>query len=150
MTTTVGEPSQAGEERPARALAQALAAFRSGAADDRERDLLAFALAAQAGDALSAETIEKRRREADAALAAWAHRYLHNRIEELRLEAVREHLAGLRPSPGFARLILAAFAGVLLAALALAWLTGNDGLILAAGARLGSLAATLSGLFAGG
>lgn len=150
MTTTVREPPKAGEDGPARALAQALAAFRSGAAEDRERDLLAFALAAQGGDTLSPDTVEKRRREADAALAAWAHRYLHNRIEELRTEAVRDYLGRLPRPPGMIRLTSAAFVGVVLAALALAWLTGNDGLIAAAAARLAGLPAAVSALFAGG
>lgn len=148
--TTVQDTPKTREDGAARALAHALGAFRSGSAEDRERDLLAFALAAQGGDTLSPETVEKRRREADAALAAWAHRYLHNRIEQIRLEAVREHLGRLPRPPSPVRLTLAAFLGVVLAAPVLAWLTGNDGLIATAAARLTGLPATVAALFAGG
>lgn len=148
--TTVQDTLKTREDGAARALAHALAAFHSGSAEDRERDLLAFALAAQGGDTLSPETIEKRRREADAALAAWAHRYLHNRIEELRTEAVRDYLGRLPRPPGFLRLVAAAFAGVVLAATLLAWATGHAELLAEAAERLRSLAAALATLLAGG
>lgn len=148
--TTVQDTPKTGEDGAARVLAQALAAFRSGIAEDRERDLLAFALAVQGGDTLSPETIERRRREADAALAAWAHRYLHNRIEELRTEAVRDYLGRLPRPPSFPRLVAAAFAGVVLAATLLAWVTGQAELFAEAAARLRSLVAALATLLAGG
>ncbi|MDW8443673.1 MAG: hypothetical protein RML45_04690 [Acetobacteraceae bacterium] len=150
MAASVQETPETRGEAQVPPLARAVALFRTGAAEDRERDLLAFALAVQAGDTLSPETVEARRREADAALAAWAHRYLHNRVEEIRLQAVREHLGRLRPAPGFLRLTCAAFAGIVLGALALAWASGHDALIRAAADRVAGLPATLAALIGGG
>ncbi len=150
-TTTAEEVLRAGEEGRARALAWASAAFRSSAAEDRGRGVLAFALALQAGDPLPPETIERRQREADAALAAWARRSLHNRIEELRLdEARREEFGAFPRPPGLVRLSFAAVLGLVLGSLAVARVTGKDGLIAAAAARLGSLPPALAVLFAGG
>jgi hypothetical protein len=132
------------EESPSDAASPALAAFRSGAAEARERDLLAFALAVEGGDRATAEAIARRRHEADALLAAWALRFLHNRIEEIRLGAVRERLGALPRPPGFARLVLAAFLGVVLGGAALGWLAGQEALIEGAVARLRDLADTVT------
>ena len=101
-----------------------LAAFRSGGADHRLRDLLAFAMATEAGRPLPADGVEALRRQADAELEAYAFRTLHNRVEAIRREAMDEQVARLRPTTGFFGLLLANLlatcivAGVVLAGLA--------------------------------
>jgi hypothetical protein len=88
--------------------------FLSGAPEDRARGLLAFALALEAGDASSAETIVARREEADRLLTEDGFRRLHNRIEEIGRNAVLEHLGNMRQPPGFITLIVANIAGLVL------------------------------------
>src|SRR4051812_46621671 len=61
--------------------------------EDRPSDLLAYALAAEADEATAAAVpeaavVERHRRHAERALHDHAFRLLHNRIEEIRREAV--------------------------------------------------------------
>ena len=85
-----------------------LAAFRAGRPDEeRLVDLLAYALGAEKGQPAVPEAVEGLRREASKALSEHAFRYLHNSVEQIRREAVTEHLGALRRPPGFFRLILA-------------------------------------------
>lgn len=92
-----------------------LAAFASGRAEDRVADLLAFALATEAAETGPA-AVERARRQAGALLADHAARMMHNRIEEIRREAVTEQLGRLRrprglPAMVFANLLALAIAG---------------------------------------
>ena len=107
---------------------------RSG--DTRLVGLLAFALAADRGEEPDPDTVARLRREAETALCDHAFRYLHNNIEQLRREAVTEHLGHLPKPPGFLRLVAAnlvalAVAGAVAGWLALhpATLTGLTGLL---------------------
>ncbi|MBU8546707.1 MULTISPECIES: hypothetical protein [Roseomonadaceae] len=76
--------------------------FLSGRPDDRLRDLLAFALAVEAGPPMDRAALQAR---AEAELEALAFRRLHNQVETIRLEAAREQILRLR-GPGLPRLIL--------------------------------------------
>lgn len=101
-----------------------VAAFRAGRGEaERTVDLLAFGMAAERGLAPTPDAIERARREADAALADHALRYLHNHVQELRQEAVAEHLGRLRPPPGFAQLVFASLVALAIAGGLGAWLT---------------------------
>lgn len=82
-----------------------LSAFLAGA-ETRLRDLLAFGMAAEAGRPVGPAEVEALRRKADAELAAYAFRTLHNQAEAIRQQAVQEHFARLR-IPGFATLVAA-------------------------------------------
>jgi hypothetical protein len=93
-----------------------LQGFVSADESNRLRDLLAFAMAVEGGQPLAPAGVEAMRREADAALSAHAFRILHNRVEEIRQDAVREQMARLRPPPGFVKLILANLVALLLLA----------------------------------
>lgn len=103
-------------------------AFRTGRAEDALRDALGYGLYARAaedgreparaaGDPATADMVERYRSQANADMHAFAFRYMHNQAEQIRTDAVREHLAALRRPPGFGTLVLAN-----LAAIALAWL----------------------------
>ncbi|NKE47889.1 hypothetical protein HB662_24140 [Roseomonas frigidaquae] len=95
--------------------------FITDRADDRLRDLLAFAMAVEAARPTEPEAL---RRKAEADLQAHAFRTLHNQVETIRLEAAKEQIGRLRRGPGFLKLVLAnllAIALVLGAAYAL-WL----------------------------
>ena len=101
----------------------ALAAFRSGRSEaHRTADLLAFAIAAERGSAATPDVVERARQEADAALSDYSVRYLHNNIEQIRQEAVAEHLGRLRPPPGFPRLVAANLVALVVAGASAAWL----------------------------
>ncbi|MBX9594014.1 MAG: hypothetical protein K2X46_06600 [Roseomonas sp.] len=84
-----------------------LASFLSPGDDHRLRDLLAFAMAVEAGRPLAPNGVDSLRREADAALEGYAFRSLHNRVEEIRMAAVVEHVGRLRSPPGFVTLVMA-------------------------------------------
>jgi hypothetical protein len=106
----------------ATAAPSALAAFRAGRSEvDRTADLLAFAIAAERGLAATPDSVERARREADAALGDHALRYLHNNVEQIRREAIAEHLRGLRPPPGFPQLVAANLVALAVAGGAAAW-----------------------------
>ncbi|WP_203074877.1 hypothetical protein [Falsiroseomonas ponticola] len=93
-----------------------LGSFLTPGDGNRLRDLLAFALAVEAARPLAPNGIEGLRREADAALEGYAFRSLHNRVEEIRLAAVQDHLGRLRPPPGFMTLVAANLVALLLLA----------------------------------
>lgn len=117
----------------------ALAAFRSGREEERLADLLGFALAVEAGEAAapSAITVERHRCRAAAELHDHAFRFLHNRVEEIRREAVAEHLGAHPRPPGFFRLVLANLAAIAVAVAAGAWAAGHPELLDRARAALG-------------
>src|SRR6478672_6462436 len=70
------------------------AAYRAGRpSEDRLVDLLAFALATDAGHGTTPEAIEASRQAAQTALSDHAFRYLHNSIEQIRAAAVAEERA---------------------------------------------------------
>lgn len=121
------------------AVAPDIAAFRAGRGQDtRLADLLAFGIAAERGDAVTPETVERARREAEAALSDFSFRYLHNTVEQVRRDAVAEHLGRLRQPPGFLRLVLANLVALAVAAAAGGWLALHPHLL-----------AGLSGLLSG-
>jgi hypothetical protein len=103
---TVGAgPSATGTPAvPAAALPEG---WRPGPAEDRLPALLGFALAAEAGGPLRAEEAPARRAEAERLMTEWAFRHLHNRLDEIRREAVAEAQARQPRPPGFATLLLA-------------------------------------------
>ena len=116
-----------------------IAAFRAGRGqDDRLTDLLAFGLAADRGDPSTPEAVERARQEAAAALSDFAFRYLHNTVEQVRRDAVAEHLGQIRQPPGFLRLILANLVALAVAGVAGWWLALHPELL-----------AGLSGLLSG-
>jgi len=117
------------------AQAPKLADFLSGRAEDRLTDLLAFALAAEAGDPPSAEAIERHRRRAAGELADHAARTMHNRIEEIRRDAVAEHLHAIRRPMGFIGTVLANIVA-LGVVLAIGWWVASDPALVA---RLGAM-----------
>lgn len=100
-----------------------LAAFLSDGDAHRLRDLLAFAMAVEAGRPIAPNAIDGLRRDADAALEGYAFRSLHNRVEEIRLAAVQEHIGRLRAPPGFLTLVVANITALVLLAggAVLAW-----------------------------
>jgi hypothetical protein len=117
-----------------------LAAFRTGRADDRLAELLAFALAVEAQEATATkdgavpapptpEAIERLREQAARDLHDHAFRLLHNRVEEIRAEAVAEHLGRHPRPPGFPTLVLANLVALGLAAMAAAWLHGHPAIL---------------------
>ncbi|WP_372617782.1 hypothetical protein [Falsiroseomonas sp.] len=71
------------------------------------RDLLAFAMAVEAGRPLGNDGVEVLRRRADAELEAYAFRVLHNQVEAIRLEAVKEQLGRVRRGLSFRGALLA-------------------------------------------
>ncbi len=98
-------------------------AFRAGdSEEDRLVAQLAFAMAAERGLAASPETVESLRTQAAATLSAFAFRYLHNRVEEIRREAVAAQLGRIGRPPGFLRLVLANLAALAIAAVAGGWI----------------------------
>lgn len=116
-----------------------LADFRSGQGEeDRLTGLLAFGLAAERGEPVTPDQVESLRREAAKALSDYSFRYLHNTVEQVRRDAVAEHLGHLRPPPGFLRLVLANLVALALAGLAGGWLVQHHEIL-----------AGLSGLLAG-
>lgn len=95
--------------------------FVTDRADDRLRDLLAFAMAVKAAQPAEPEAM---RRKAEAELQAHAFRTLHNQVEAIRLDAARDQIAHLRGGASFLKLLLTnllAMALVLAAAYAI-WL----------------------------
>ncbi|NKC30279.1 hypothetical protein [Falsiroseomonas selenitidurans] len=88
--------------------------FLTGEPEQELRDLLAFAMAVQAGQPTVPAALRGR---ADAALAAHALRHMHNQIESIRLDAAREQMARMRRGPGFTSLVMANLLALALAAL---------------------------------
>jgi hypothetical protein len=90
--------------------------------DTRVRDLLAFALAAEAAQPVSVREVASFRARADAELEQYAFRTLHNRVEAIRAEALQDGMMRLRGGPGLPRLVLANLLALgIAAAAALAW-----------------------------
>lgn len=108
--------------------ALALAAFQSNGAEDRLTDLLAFAMAVESGETPGAATVERLRARAGAELADHAARATHNRIDEIRRDAVAEHIGHLRRPPGLVKLILANLVALGIGAAILVWLQANPAL----------------------
>jgi hypothetical protein len=116
-----------------------LAAFRQGRGEaERMTDLLAFGLATERQEPATPEAIVRLRQEATTALSDFSFRYLHNTVEQVRRDAVAEHLGRLRPPPGFLQLVLANLVALALAAAAGWWLMLHPETL-----------AGISGLFAG-
>jgi hypothetical protein len=79
---------------------------------ERIEEMLAGALAAEAGEPPSAIHAA----EASRMLTDHSFRLLHNQVDEIRREAVAEHLSKLRPPPGFGTIFLACVAALIVAA----------------------------------
>jgi len=107
-----------------------LADFTSGKAEDRLTDLLAFALASEAAEPPGPDGVERHRRRAAAELADHAARAMHNRIEEIRRDAVAEHIGALRRPMGFLQTVIANLVA-LGAAFGLWWWIAGDPTLLA-------------------
>ncbi|MGG5811204.1 hypothetical protein [Falsiroseomonas sp. CW058] len=75
--------------------------------DTRNRDLLAFALAAEAGRPLAPGDIAGFRQKAEAELHAESLRILHNRVEAIRAEAVQETLTRIAQPMGWHGIVAA-------------------------------------------
>jgi hypothetical protein len=105
------------------------AVFRTGhGEDDRLVAQLAFARAVERGGAAPApgpEAVEALRAQAMADLSEFAFRYLHNRVEEVRREAVATQLSQLGRGPSFLRLVLANLVALGIAGLAASWLASH-------------------------
>jgi hypothetical protein len=112
------DPAAGGPEAAA-STAPALGAFRSGREEERLADLLAFALAVEATEPPTPENVDRLRRRAQAELTDHAFRLLHNRVEEIRREAVSEALGRMPAPPGLATLVIANLLALVLAAAAL-------------------------------
>lgn len=84
------------------------------------------------GSAAGADMIARYHAQATGELHAYAFRYLHNHTEQIRQDAIRDHLVALRRPPRFATLVLAAVSGVLLAELLLQdlapWVAAQGGI----------------------
>lgn len=115
--------------------------------DRRNTNLLAFALATAQRVNPTTEGIARMRQQADAELAGHAMRYLHNRVEEIRQQAVQERLAGLRQPPGFGSLVLANLLALALAGAMLALHLRHPGLLDSLGTWLGDAQSALLRLF---
>jgi hypothetical protein len=101
-------------------------AFRSGQPDEALQDSLGYGLYARAaedgreparaqGEPATRDMIARYRAQATADLHAFAFRYLHNHAEQIRQDAIREHLGRMRRPPGFLKLVIASAAGFALA-----------------------------------
>ncbi len=124
MTDTSPPAAPAGTAPPPPRLPDA-AAFRTGQGeDDRLIGQLAFARAVERGEAAApaAETVEALRAQALADLSEFAFRYLHNRVEEVRREAVAAELARFGQPPSFLRLVAANLIALALGGALAAWL----------------------------
>ncbi len=100
--TLHGRPAETDEAAPR------LADHLTGRHEDELVDLLGFALHARAHDAGdTGQTPQTCRVQATAMFHDAAYRYLHNRVVEIRNEALSEHAARIRRPPGLAKLVLA-------------------------------------------
>ena len=114
-----------------------LADFMSGSADDRLTDLLAFALAAEGEEPAASDRVERLRRRAAAELADHAARAMHNRIEEIRRDAVAEHIGALRRPLGFVGTALANLVAIGAAVGLWWWIAGDPAMIARLSAMVG-------------
>lgn len=101
-------------------------AFRSGQPEEALQDSLGYGLYARAaedgreparvqGEPATRDMIARYRAQATADLHAFAFRYLHNHAEQIRQDAIREHLGRMRRPPGLLKLVLASAVGFALA-----------------------------------
>jgi hypothetical protein len=119
-----------GEAPPAEATANdhkppasSLGAWLAGRpSEDRVVDLVAFALAHERELPATPESMARTRETAAVALAEYSLRHLHNRVSEIRQEAVLEQLGRVRQPAGFFKLLLANLLALALAAAAVGWL----------------------------
>lgn len=93
--------------------------------DDRLMALLVHGLALDGGEAPTGERVAMHRKEAARMLTEHAFRALHNHVAEIRRDAIAEHLASMRPPPGFPALFAACAAAVSLSFLAMLWLLAD-------------------------
>jgi len=121
MTETT-RPDPAGTATDAPSLPDPRIFLTGESEEDRLVGHLAFALAAERGQAPTPETVAALRTEATADLSEFAFRYLHNRVEEIRREAVAAELARLGRPPGFGTMVLANLVALALAGGVAGWL----------------------------
>jgi hypothetical protein len=123
---TLAAPRQAPPPRPSEAIRAvepglpSPSAFREGE-ETRLRDLLAFAMAAEAGQPVGPGDIASLRQKAEADLQAHAFRTLHNQVEAIRIEAMREGMQRGGRGPGLLRLVIGNLVAIAIAA-GLGWL----------------------------
>lgn len=134
VTETVPAPETATNTAAAPSPAAFLAARPKEA---RLEGLLAFALAAEAGEGAAPDTVARRGAEAERLLTEHAYKLLHNHLADIRREAVAEHMAALRPPLGFWGVAAACLAAVAAAGLAALWLVAHPAALAAAVALLG-------------
>lgn len=129
-------------------------AFLSGRADDLVVDLLAYALymrdregrGTAHGEGTGGEDpVQRFRREAVADLTNFTFRFFHNKVEEIRIGAVREHLGGLPRPPGFLRIFAASALAVGIVGAAALWAMGQGGLLSEMAARVMAVVNSLRG-----
>jgi len=121
-------------------------AFLAGP-ETRLRDLLAYALAAEAGRPVAPAAIEELRNKAEAELQAHAFRVLHNQVETIRRDAVAEQMSRMSRGLSFSRVVIANLVAIAVAAvLALLMTLGEPPLL---DALRDVLAQLLARLFAG-
>ncbi|MDO9708239.1 hypothetical protein [Paracraurococcus lichenis] len=141
-TTTTLRPEASGPPEATAATMlpdRDLASFRVGTtSDERLVDLLAFALAAERRQPATEDGIVTLRQEASRLLSEHAFRYLHNAVDQIRRDAVSEHLGRSARPPGFGTLLLANLLALVVAGLAAFWLALHP-------ATLAGLAGLLSG-----
>jgi hypothetical protein len=120
-------------------------AFLSGRADDLVVDLMAYALYARdretrgpmmADGMAEDDPVQRFRREATSDLTNFTFRFFHNKVEEIRITAVREHLGALPKPPGFLRLVGASAVAVIGVGGTALWAMGHGGLISGMAARV--------------
>lgn len=117
MDATPLRPAPASGTAPAEPPAQgpALRDFLAGE-ETRLRDLLAFAMAAEAGREATPAAIEGLRQKAEADLHAHAFRLLHNQVETIRHQAVQEHFSRVTRGLSFSRVLIANLVALAVAA----------------------------------
>jgi hypothetical protein len=76
-------------------------------AEERVVDLLAFAMATERGLGATADIMQAQRDLAYSVLATYSIRNLHNRVAEIRQEAVLEHIGRFDRPAGFIKLVMA-------------------------------------------
>jgi hypothetical protein len=131
---SLAAPRQAPPPRPTeaiRAVEPSLpspSAFREGE-ETRLRDLLAFAMAADAAQPVGPGDIATFRQKAEAELHGHAFRILHNQVEAIRTDAVREGMQRSARGPGLIRLVFANLLAIALA-VGLGWLAWRNQAVL--------------------
>jgi hypothetical protein len=115
--------------------------------DTRLRDLVAFALAAEAGRPVPPSGIEALRNKAEAELHAHAFLILHNQVETIRHEAITDQMGRMSRGLSFSRVVIANLVALgVVGVLALAATSGEPPLI---DALRDVLAQLLARIFAG-